>query len=170
MMLEQKLKEIENMKRVWDIISHPSYQENLQKNIEAEKDRIFCVHDIQHFIDVARLAYIFKLERGYHVSKELIYATAFLHDIGKWLQYEEGLPHEVTSVWQAEEILVDAGFSEEEQEMIRNAIHFHRKGNGSSELDEIIYDADKMSRNCYACKAKESCNWIEEKKNLKVMW
>ena len=168
--LEQKRKEIQNMKRVWDIISHPSYQGNLQKNIEAEKDRIFCVHDMQHFIDVARLAYIFNLERNYEVDKDIIYAAAFLHDIGKWQQYQDGTPHEIASEVLAESILKDTGFTEEERKLIRDAIHFHRKGDGGSKLDEILYDADKLSRSCYACKAKELCNWTEEKKNLKVTW
>ena len=170
MTIEQKIKEIENMKRVWNIISHPSYQENLNRNMEAEKKRIFCVHDMQHFIDVARLAYIFKLERGYAVSKEMIYAAAFLHDIGKWQQYEQGIPHESASSELAGEILVDAGFDEEECEYIIAAIRFHRKGNGSSELDEVLYDADKISRNCYTCVVQDECNWEEEKKNLKVTW
>lgn len=167
---EQKLNEIEKMKRVWNIISHPSYQTNLKKNEQAEADRVFCVHNMQHFIDVARLAYIFKLERGYQVPKDLIYAAAFLHDIGKWQQYQEGVPHEVASARLAEEILREAGFSVEERVQITEAIHFHRKGNGSSELDELLYDADKISRNCYACPAEAACNWKEEKKNLKVTW
>lgn len=170
MTAEEKLNEIQNMKRVWNIISHPSYQENIRKNMKAEDGRIFCVHNMQHFIDVARLAYIFKLERGYAVSKEMIYAAAFLHDIGKWQQYEEGVPHEIASSELAEQILLSVGFEQEEQKCIRNAILAHRNGNGSSELDEILYDADKISRNCYACPVKEACNWKEEKKNLKVIW
>ena len=168
--MEQKLKEIEKMSRVWSVVSHPSYQENLEKNKVAEKERIFCIHDMQHFLDVARLAYIFRLERNYNVPKELIYATAFLHDIGKWQQYENGIPHEIASAELAERILKDAGFDTEEREQILKAIRFHRKGEGTSLLDEIIYDADKISRSCYMCHAKEKCNWNDEKKNLKVTW
>lgn len=158
------------MERVWNIISHPSYQENIKKIQEEECDRIFCCHDMQHFMDVARLAYIFKLERGYQVSKELIYAAAFLHDIGKWQQYRKGVPHEIASSKIAEELLLDAGFLEGERRQILNAILHHRKGDSEGELDILLYDADKCSRTCYSCPAREECNWSEEKKNLKVTW
>lgn len=166
----QKQNEIQNMRRVWSIVSHPSYQENIEKNKAAEKDRIFCVHDMQHFLDVARLAYIFNLERNYDVSKELIYATAFLHDIGKWQQYQDKTPHELASAKLAEQILVEAGFEAEEREQILWAIRSHRNGEGTSPLEKVIYDADKISRSCYMCDAKEECNWNDEKKNLKVSW
>lgn len=158
------------MERVWRVISHPSYQENLRKNMEAEKTRVFCVHGMQHFLDVARLAYIFKLERGYEVSKEFIYAAAFLHDIGKWKQYLEGKPHEIASAELAESILTDAGFWLEEREQMIHAILAHRNEDGADELSEILYDADKISRSCYMCEAKAECNWNNEKKNLKVIW
>lgn len=158
------------MERVWNIISHPSYQENVKKIEEEEWDRIFCCHDMQHFRDVARLAYIFKLERGYQVSKELIYAAAFLHDIGKWQQYRKGVPHEIASSKIAEELLLDAGFLEGERREIQTAILHHRKGDGEGELDILLYEADKISRNCYSCPVQEKCNWPEEKKNLKVTW
>lgn len=162
--------EINKMERVWNIISHPSYQENLKKIQEEERGRIFCCHDMQHFIDVARLAYIFKLERGCQVSKELIYTAAFLHDIGKWQQYRKGVPHEIASSKIAEELLLDAGFLEEERRQILTAILHHRKGDGTGELDQLLYDADKISRNCYACPVASECNWPEEKKNQKVTW
>ena len=82
--LIQKKEELEYMERVWKIFTHPHYVQNMDKNRKAEADRIFCRHDVDHFMNVARLAYIFKLERNYEVSKEEIYATALLHDIGKW--------------------------------------------------------------------------------------
>ena len=138
--------------------------------MEAEKNRAFCVHDMQHFLDVARLAYIFKLERGYTVSKEHIYAAAFLHDIGKWMQYEQGIPHEFASSGISRQILADAGFDEDERESISMAIAHHRYGIGSSELDELLYDADKISRNCYLCPVQQDCNWSNERKNRKVSW
>ena len=121
-------------------------------------------------MNVARLAYIFKLERNYKVSKEEIYATAMLHDIGKWQQYQEGIPHEVASAEIAETILDETGFSAEEKERMVAAILAHRKGTGESELAEIIYDADKLSRDCFTFRAEMQCNWSEEKKNKKILW
>lgn len=166
----RRQREIENMERVWKIVTHPFYVENQKKNEAAERTRIFCKHNMEHFIEVARLAYIFKLEQQYPVEKELIYAAAFLHDIGKWKQSEFGIPHEKASAEIADVILQDTMFSEEERKEILDAIIGHRRGDGSGYLAEILYDADKMSRACYTCKVREQCNWSEEKKNYKIGW
>lgn len=163
-------KEQKNMERVWKIYTHPLYVKNLKKNQEIEMDRIFCKHNIEHFMDVARLAYIFKLERQYSVEKELIYITALLHDVGKWQQYEEGIPHEIASAQIAEQILTILKFGQEEKKQIVDAILSHRDGKGAGELAEILYDADKMSRDCFACQVSGQCNWKEEKKNKKIRW
>ena len=69
------------MKRVQEIWEHPLYQQNLKELTRLEADRIFCRHTPEHFLDVARLAYIFSLERGISCPRELIYCTALLHDI-----------------------------------------------------------------------------------------
>lgn len=166
----QKEKELKNMERVWNIFTHPFYIENIEKNRKAEEERQFCRHDIEHFMNVARIAYIFKLERNYIISKEEIYAAALLHDIGKWQQYLEKIPHEVASAEIAQTILDETGFSAEEKDRIVKAILAHRKGEGGSELAEIIYDADKLSRDCFFCRKEAECNWNEEKKNKRILW
>ena len=71
------------MKRIQDIFTHPLYQEQLSLLMDAEKDRIFCRHTVEHFLDVARLMYLYNLEDSAGLEKELIYAAAFLHDIGR---------------------------------------------------------------------------------------
>lgn len=162
--------ELGKMERVWRIFTHPFYIQNLKENKKCEKERIFCKHDVPHFLDVARLAYILKLERGYQVEKELIYAAALLHDIGKWKQYEQKIPHEVSSAEIAEDILKASGFDEQERTYIIRAIRGHRKGTEAGELAEILYDADKLSRPCFACEAEKECNWSEEKKNKRIGW
>lgn len=68
---------------------------------------------MNHFLDVARLMYIFSMERGYAFGKEEIYATALLHDIGKWQQYKAGVPHEIASAEVAKRILEETGFTKE---------------------------------------------------------
>lgn len=161
------------MERVQRIYVHPLYQECLKKNKKAEKTRIFCKHNMEHFMDVARISYLLSMERGYGISKEEIYAAALLHDIGKWGQYEDGTPHEKASAKYAEMILGQAGFAEEESGRVVGAILKHRKkdkGEEENRLAEILYDADKLSRACYACEAKDKCNWSEEKKNQKIIW
>lgn len=66
------------MIRVNQIWKHPIYQEQLQALQMLEADRKFCRHTPEHFLDVARLAYIHALESHASASKELIYCTALL--------------------------------------------------------------------------------------------
>lgn len=186
--IKGKKEEVQNMKRVQEIYRHPYFQQCLEKNQKAEKTRVFCKHNMEHFLDVARLAYIFSLERGYSIKKEEIYVTALFHDIGKWQQYSDGIPHEKASAGIADKILREAGFGEDERTRILTAILNHRKkgkeegtdsgymtdsliGDETGEqLAEILYDADKISRACYMCPAEKECNWSEEKKNLNIIW
>ena len=165
----KKLEE-EKMKRVNAIVNHPLFKEGMEQNRICEQNRIFCKHDMDHFLDVARLAYIFSMERNYKLDKELIYAAALLHDIGRWQQYTQGIPHDKAGARTAEKILKDTEFSCEEKKMIICAIEGHRNTDHKSPLSEILYDADKISRNCYACCAEQECNWNDEKKNLHITW
>ena len=77
------------MTAIW---KHPLFQSSFQRIQEWEKDRIYCRHGMEHFLDTARIAYIRSLEENIPVSKDQIYAAALLHDIGKWQQYEDGTP------------------------------------------------------------------------------
>ena len=93
------------MDRVNQIWNHPLYQNELNKLQLLETDREFCRHTPEHFLDVARLAYIRALEENAPVSKELIYCTALLHDIGRARQYEDGTPHDEAGAAIAGQIL-----------------------------------------------------------------
>ncbi len=155
-----------NSERYNLILKHPAYQEYLKRNEAEERNRSFCRHDLPHFLDVARIAYIINLEQSLNYSKELIYAIALLHDIGRWKQYTENLPHDIASAELAEPILIECGYQESERKQILEAILSHRRvGRTRNSLNEIIYEADKTSRACYCCKASAECNWTEEKKN-----
>ena len=46
------------MERVDKILQHKKFQKYVKKNKKAEKERIFCRHDMVHFLDVARIAWI----------------------------------------------------------------------------------------------------------------
>ena len=83
------------MKRIHKIQNHPIFREQYQLLVEAEKDRIFCRHTMEHFLDVARLMYIYDLEDGAGIDKEIIYAAALLHDIGRYEQIRIGTPHHI---------------------------------------------------------------------------
>lgn len=158
------------MKRVHLIYEHPVFQEKFRALQEAEKDRKFCRHTLEHLLDVARLMYIDALEQGLSVSKELIYATALLHDIGRIDQMEQGMPHEQAGAMICDRILPDCGFSEDEAKKIKAAILHHRKAveGAQDPFFELLYRADKRSRNCFACSAREACNWEKEKMNLEI--
>ena len=158
------------MKRIQDIFTHPLYQEQLSLLMDAEKDRIFCRHTVEHFLDVARLAYIHALESHASASKELIYCTALLHDIGRAEQYRSGIPHDEAGAQIAEQILRELSFDPSEIQKITSAIREHRNAARSDTLSSLIYDADKASRNCFSCPAEKECYWSAEKKNLTITY
>ena len=159
-----------DMQRVNSICSHPLWKSCVSKIRDLETERIFCCHDTSHFLDVARIAWIENLEKGLAISREMIYAAAMLHDIGRHLQYMQGVPHDEGSVSIASDILKDSGFDEKEQAEILSAIRMHRNPDAASrdDLAGIIYRADKKSRICAFCSASDKCNWPESKKNMKI--
>ena len=171
------------MDRINKIINHQLYKEYLNRIKKYEKDRVFCKHDMSHFLDVCRIAEnlwlnirITKLEE-YNKSedfsqnssyRELIYAVGLLHDIGRWQEYENGVSHEIASSKIAPQILEQCGFKEDEIQEIVSAILNHRNKDvkEQSDLSGLIYRADKKSRACFACEAEALCDWSKEKKNL----
>ena len=157
----------ERIQKIWE---HPLFQESLLATEQLERDRIFCGHDRNHLLDVARIAYIENLETRANIPKYLIYAAALLHDIGRHLQYTEGIPHHEASAHLAEEILPACGFAKSETEQILQAIlsHRDRTSRESDGLAGLIYRADKRSRCCFACPAEPECDWSPEKKNMAI--
>lgn len=153
------------MNRIDRIIQNPQYVDTLKRLQVLETDRIFCRHDISHFMSVARLMWIEVLEQQLPVDREVVYAAALLHDMGRVEQMEHGTPHEQASAEFAQQILPDAGFNEEELSEVTAAILSHRKESTTSTLGRILYQADKRSRDCWCCSASDLCNWPVEKKN-----
>ena len=143
------------MENIDKILNNKLYKESLEKLKLYEKDREFCNHTIEHFIDVARIAYIMVLEENIEISKEVIYAIGLLHDIA--------------SVEMSKEILSETKFDKEEVNIILNGMANHRS-KSDNKLEEIIYRADKLSRQCFNCKAEKECYWSKEKKNFKVAY
>lgn len=151
-------------------MAHPLYQDALHAIEQEEEERIFCRHDMEHFLSVARLAYIYNLREQAGIPKPVIYGAALLHDIGRGKEYKSGLPHHEASVGLAESILTACGFTDEEQALILDAVLFHRKDgkDGEKKLRGLLYRADKASRNCFACQARETCKWPKTQMNLKI--
>lgn len=142
----------------------------MEKITSFEIDRIYCKHGVEHQLEVARMAYITALEQKSNIEKELIYAAALLHDIGRGVQYEMNTPHEKASVSLARLILPECGFLENETDEILKAIGSHREKDKKklSGLAELIYEADKKSRNCFLCKSADTCYWSADKKNQRL--
>ncbi len=159
------------MDKINQMIHSPDYLSHIEKIAAWEKDRLFCRHSTTHFLDVARIAMLLNTQDNYGIDKELIYAAALLHDIGRWQQYETGKDHALASAKLAPAILKDCGFSDTESEQIVSAIATHRESRVKNEknLNGLLYRADKLSRPCYFCEQEKNCNWKNEKKNLELL-
>lgn len=160
------------MNRIDKILKNEQFLFHLNANEAAEAQRCFCRHNMVHFLDVARIGMILNLEEEMGLDRELVYAAALLHDLGKHVQYENGTPHEIASGEIAPEILRVCGFDSEESNLIVNAILSHRDSEAEHErsLNGILYRADKASRACFACEAQAACNWKADKKNLRIKY
>lgn len=179
------------MERINRILHHSDFIKNLNHLDALEADRIYCCHGLSHLLDVARIACLLQYKKKEDAPKsttlfpeEIIYAAALLHDLGRVLQYEQGLPHETAGLKLSEKILKDCSFTKLEQTLILDAIQFHRKDfnppsnntTAAKEIDEILslrsllYHADKLSRNCFACNASNDCYWPESKKNQGISY
>lgn len=158
------------MKRINSIYHHALYAEELSRIKEDEENRIYCKHDVEHFLAVARLMMLISAEKGLAFPREQVYAAALLHDIGRSRQYRDGVPHETAGVDIANAILPECGFSDEEIRQITTAIAAHRENNDTDagSLGEVLYSADKKSRLCFCCSAEDSCKWEKEQKNYLI--
>lgn len=208
------------MDRIQKIWEHPLYQDRFRKLQLAEEGRIFCNHTLQHFLDVARLMWIWRLEEQLQAEEEsigyaagssdeqvhaagsssghsqtvatsdapdhetasasghshaalpdrpLIYAAAFLHDIGRYDQITDGTPHEQAGAGLAGMIMPECGFGAAETAAVQRAILGHRTlAEQPDLLSSWLYRADKQSRPCYACAAAGACSWPAAKRNLSI--
>lgn len=149
------------------ILQHHLFKKALMLNENNEKSRVYCHHDFQHQIDVARIGYIIILENNLPILKDVIYACALLHDIGRYMEYQQSVQHEYASAELAEKILHECKYLDVEINEIIDAIKDHRSdfsGNPQS-LKQVLVFSDKASRMCMNCKAEDSCKWSNEKKN-----
>jgi len=149
------------------IIRHEDYQKYLRKNEKAEQERIFCGHNFNHLLSVARLTYIFLLEEDNNfITREMAYAAGLLHDIGRWCESVSGEDHAEASAELAGPILKDAGFSMDEEALILKAIRQHRLNDEKfvhrSPLSHALKKADLFSRLCFQCQARNECYKVEK--------
>ena len=148
------------MARVNQLLDHEDYIRSMEKIERLEKERRFCKHGFEHGLNVARIAYAFILEKGEGIlPKEVVYAAAFLHDIGRWVEYETGEDHAEASARLALSSLEECGFSAEDIQVIMAGIREHRKhqADNLTLLGEALALADDWSRDCRHCTAQTLC-------------
>ncbi|MBP7188211.1 MAG: HD domain-containing protein [Ruminococcus sp.] len=151
------------------IIKNQRYRQLVKELEDMEKDRIFCGHDMEHFLNVARIALILCQENGIEADCDIIYSAALLHDIGRVEEYRSGIPHDKASAVIAGDILSETGCPEDVKREIISLISAHRTAeSGKTELEKIFFRADKKSRLCFCCKAQNECNWPEYKRNNEI--
>ncbi len=158
------------MKNTNIILKHKLTQGLYKRLDEFELKRIYCIHNISHSLDVARICYILNLENGLGIDKDLIYSTAILHDLGRVYEYENKKDHNIASVDIAKEILEATDFSKDDKEIIIDAIKNHRNNDQSDRFNKIFYKADKLSRDCFNCRSQDSCKWSRDKMNLELVY
>lgn len=160
---------MDRLKNTNQILQNNDYQTYLNKIKDCETNRTFCRHDVPHFLSVARIATIKTLESGLNFSPDLIYTTALLHDIGRFVQYQDKTPHEIASHVLAIPFLETLDYNEDEKKLILDAILNHRNPEATG-FSQIFYESDKLSRECFSCPVEKECDWSLEKKNLTIIY
>lgn len=163
-----EFKSIKKMKRVNNIIHDDVFLKLINEIHMIEKNRKFCLHGIEHLLNVARMMQILNLEEDLHLDKEVIYGAALLHDIGRCEQYYNNGSHAQEGAIIAEDILFRAGYDKDEIEEICNAIKEHNNI-GKSTLSKLLKFVDKRSRNCFLCNMRNECYWDDNKKNFDIL-
>lgn len=160
---------MENLKNTNKLFQNADYQKHLKSIKGYEEKRKFCRHNLSHFLAVARIATTKSLEAGLSIPRDLIYTTALLHDIGRFVQYEDKTPHEIASYTLAISLLEQLDFNSDEKEQILEAILNHRNPE-SQRFSHIFYESDKLSRECLSCPMEKNCDWGSKKKNLFIRY
>ena len=167
------------MEYVDKVLRHPEYIRIQKKITSLEKDRIYCHHEIEHALDVARMAWIYCLEdwckkgivpKHMEEKKELLYVCALLHDIGRASQYEAGIHHSLAGKEIAGKILADIDYPQDKRDVVLRIIAGHHTGSEKPEgecspLESYICRADHDSRLCFWCAGADTCKWKEEERN-----
>lgn len=148
------------MARVNQLLEDGDYIGYMEKIEELEKERRFCKHGFEHGLNVARVAYAYMLEKGEVIlPKEVVYAAAFLHDIGRWVEYQTGEDHAEVGAQLARPLLEACRFNSEDIQVILQGIREHRRhpGDNLTPLGEALALADDWSRDCRHCSAQALC-------------
>lgn len=156
------------MARVNQLLEHEDYICYMKKIDELEKERHFCKHGFEHGLNVARVAYAYILEKGeFILPKEVVYAAAFLHDIGRWVEYQTGEDHAQAGAQLALPLLEACGYSSEDIQVILKGIREHRRHQEENLtlLGEALSLADDWARECRHCSVQALCYKYDQAMN-----
>jgi len=148
------------MTRLNQLLEHEDYLCYMEKIDGLEKERLFCKHGFEHGLNVARIAYAYLLEKGEsRLTKESVYVAAFLHDIGRWVEYQTGEDHAEVSARLALPLLEVCQFSSEDIQVILRGIREHRRHpeDNLTLLGEALALADDWARDCRHCSVQARC-------------
>lgn len=151
---------LQTMSRVNQLLDHEDLISYMRKIDESEKKRIFCKHGFEHGLNVARIAYAYLLEKGeLFFHREIVYAAAFLHDIGRWVEYETGEDHAEASARLALPLLEACRFRMDDIQVILKGIREHRRHpeDNLTILGAALALADDWSRDCRHCTVQTRC-------------
>lgn len=162
------------MDTVTQVLEHPQYKACCETITDYEADRTYCRHDMEHFLRVGQIAILLAKENGLSIDAEEIMLAALFHDLGRALQYQNGISHAESSAILAEEILLSIGYDPAKTDRICAAVKCHSKRQdvkiryakcGSQKtLEDLLSFADHFSRECFACLASDTCKWKAEER------
>lgn len=115
------------MDTVTQVLEHPQYMACCETITDYEADRTYCRHDMEHFLRVGQIAILLAKENGLSIDAEEIMLAALFHDLGRALQYQNGISHAESSAILAEEILLSIGYDPAKTDRICAAVKCHSK-------------------------------------------
>ena len=115
------------MDTVTQVLEHPQYKACCETITDYEADRTYCRHDMEHFLRVGQIAILLAKENGLSIDAEEIMLAALFHDLGRALQYQNGISHAESSAILAEEILLSIGYDPAKTDRICAAVKCHSK-------------------------------------------
>ena len=162
------------------ILSDDRYIDKLKTIDDIESKRIYCKHNLNHSKEVVRILTAISKDRELDNYEEFSAIMGYLHDIGR-ADCERA--HNKCSSEFARVLLREYRYSEDSINIICYAIDNH---SGRMPLNDIykyirertiedrIEDtwakllriADQLSRDCYICKASDSCRWLLEERTI----
>lgn len=151
------------------VLADRLYLDTIGELARLEQNRIFCRHDMEHFLSVARITLLLCRELHIAADPDTVYTAALLHDIGRVEQYRYGTPHDRAGAQKAQIILERVGCEDSMRRHVVLLIECHRDDClPEASLEAVFRRADKQSRLCFSCGAQAECFWSKEKRNMKI--